>query len=249
MAAGSTALVVQLAWLGAAWVGYFALHSALASLALKRAVAARRPAWMPAYRLAFNALALVLAVPLLWWTLTAGGPVMWRWTGAWSWVADVLTAAAAAGFVASLRDYDGSEFLGTRQWHARETRVEDQERLRLSPLHRHVRHPWYALGLVILWTRDMDAARLLVASLATGYVFVGLYLEERKLIALHGDAYREYRRRVPPLLPLPWRRLGGEEAAALERRAEAARGAGGGGHPGATAGVSKGQRDGTAPGP
>ncbi len=223
MAPESTALALQLAWLGAGWIGYFALHSALASLTLKRAVAARFPAWMPAYRLAFNAIALALALPLLWGTLTAGGPVLWRWTGIWSWAADILAAAAAAGFFASLRDYDGQEFLGTRQWHARETRVEDQERFRLSPLHRYVRHPWYALGLVVLWTRDMDAARLLVAVLATGYVVVGLYLEEQKLVALHGDAYRAYRRRVPPLVPLPWRRLSSDEAAALERQAEAAR--------------------------
>jgi protein-S-isoprenylcysteine O-methyltransferase Ste14 len=245
----SMALAVRLAWLGAGWVGYFVLHSALASLVLKRAVARRFPAWMPAYRLAFNALAVLLALPLLWWTLTAGGPVMWRWTGAWSWAADILAAAAAAGFVTTLRDYDGGEFLGTRQWHARQTRVEDQERFRLSPLHRHVRHPWYALGLVILWTRDMDAARLLAAVLATGYVVVGMYLEERKLVALHGDAYREYRRRVPPLVPLPWRRLGGDEAAKLERQAEAARGAGGERHPGRAAGVSPDQRDGRPPDP
>jgi protein-S-isoprenylcysteine O-methyltransferase Ste14 len=219
----SNALVLQLGWLGAGWLGYFALHSVLASLSVKRAVAARFPRWMPAYRLAYNALALLLATPLLWWTLTAGGPVMWRWTGAWSWIADIVAAAAAAGLVASLRDYDVREFLGTRQWHARETRVEDQERLRLSAVHRYVRHPWYALGLAILWTRDMDAARLLAAVLATGYVVVGLYLEERKLIALHGDAYREYRRRVPPLVPIPSRRLDNEEAAQLEQQAEATR--------------------------
>jgi hypothetical protein len=76
-----------------------------------------------------------------------------------------------------------------------------------------------------------------------------MYLEERKLVALHGDAYREYRRRVPPLVPLPWRRLGSDEAAKLERQAEAARGAGGERHPGRAAGVSPDQRDGRPPDP
>ncbi|MBS1173845.1 MAG: hypothetical protein H6R12_2675 [Proteobacteria bacterium] len=99
----------------------------------------------------------------------------------------------------TLRDYDGSEFLGLRQWRAREQRVEDQESFHLSTLHRFVRHPWYSLGLVLLWTRDMDAARLVAATLATGYLVIGSWLEERKLLVYHGERYRSYRQRVPAL--------------------------------------------------
>jgi len=39
------------------WIGYFALHSALASLAAKRGVAAAWPQLMPYYRLTYNILA------------------------------------------------------------------------------------------------------------------------------------------------------------------------------------------------
>jgi len=207
--------MIELAPLAVGWIAYFALHSALASLWLKRAVAARWPRWFPGYRLAFNGLAVALILPLLVLTLGHDGPLLWEWRGAWRWLGDGLAALAVLGFVWSLRVYDSGEFLGLRQWRAGEQRVEDQERFHISPLHRFVRHPWYSLGLVILWTRDMDAARLLAATLATGYVLIGMRLEERKLIAYHGERYRAYRARVPALVPRPWRWLDRETAARL----------------------------------
>ena len=208
---------LELLRLALAWAAYFALHSALATLTLKGRVAAWRPQWIPLYRLAYNGLALALILPLLAWTLSWDGPLLWQWHGPWQWLGNGLASLAALAFVWTLRDYDGAEFLGLRQWRAGERRVEDQEAFQLSPLHRVVRHPWYALGLVLLWTRDMDAARLVAAILATAYVLVGLRFEERRLIAFHGEAYRRYRQRVPALLPRPWRWLRATEADALRR--------------------------------
>jgi protein-S-isoprenylcysteine O-methyltransferase Ste14 len=35
------------------------------------------------------------------------------------------------------------------------------------------------------------------------YIIIGCILEERKLLAEFGDAYRQYQRQVPMLVPLP----------------------------------------------
>lgn len=210
---------VQLALIGLAWCAYFAIHSTLAGLSVKRWIAARRPGLVPAYRLLFNLQAAALALPPLWLTYRYAGPDVWAWRGAWAWLANGMAVAALAGFFWSARHYDTGEFIGLRQWRRRETAVEDQERLRLSPVHRFVRHPWYFFGLVILWTRNLNAAWLLTSLLATAYLVLGSRLEERKLIEYHGDAYRRYRERVPGLFPLPWRRLTQSEAAEIERNA------------------------------
>jgi protein-S-isoprenylcysteine O-methyltransferase Ste14 len=199
-----------------AWAAYFVVHSLLASVRVKRWVAVRHPGWMRGYRLFFNVVAVVLVVPPLVLTFAWRGEPLWAWTGPWAWLANGLALAAAAGFVWSLRFYDSGEFLGLRQWRGRVRSVEDQERLHISPLHRFVRHPWYALGLVIVWTRDMDPAFLITALAITLYFVLGSRLEERKLIHYHGEAYRRYRRRVPGLLPLPWRVLSPAQAAELE---------------------------------
>ena len=95
-------------------------------------------------------------------------------------------------------------------------------RLRLSPLHRYVRHPWYSAALVWVWTRDMDPARLLSALLISAYLVFGSRLEEAKLIIEFGEAYRRYRARVPGLVPLPWKTISAREAARIEAQARAA---------------------------
>jgi protein-S-isoprenylcysteine O-methyltransferase Ste14 len=200
------------------WMLYFALHSLLASLWLKRRVARAHPDWMRGYRLFFNLSSLVLLLPLLALTYLDRGPWLWEWTGIGWWFANGLAAAALFGFLWTLRWYDGSEFLGVKQWRDDLRVPEDQEGFHLSPLHRYVRHPWYSLGLVLVWTRDMDPAFLTTAVMITFYFVVGSRLEERKLLAYHGELYRSYRRQVPSLIPLPWKYLTREEARALGTR-------------------------------
>ncbi len=169
------------------WLLYFLIHSILASLRMKRWFAGRWPDLMPAYRLGFNVLALVLLIPPLYLIYSADGSYLWRWTGYGWWLANGLALLALFGFAWSSRYYDGDEFLGLRQWRDRERSVEDQERFQISPLHRYVRHPWYSLGLALIWTRDMNPEFLVTAILATLYFVFGSRLEERKLITYHGE--------------------------------------------------------------
>ena len=204
--------IQSLAILSLIWVVYFAIHSGLASLSAKRFVAAKWPDFMPYYRLIFNAVSLLLLIPPLWFSHSLDGPMLWKWDGAWFFVANGLAVLAAIGFYWSLNYYDSSEFTGLRQLREGAKGVEEQEHFVISPLHRFVRHPWYFLGLVIIWTRDMNAAFLVTAIAVSIYFVIGSKLEERKLIVYYGDPYRLYMERVPGLLPLPWRFLSKKEA-------------------------------------
>lgn len=204
--------VAELLTLALAWLLYFVTHSILASLAVKTWVAGRWQGSMAWYRLFFNIMASVLILLPLYLTFSASGGPVWAWTGGWFYVANGIGLLAVCGFFFSLKFYDGLEFIGLRQLREREQRVADQETFQLSPLHYHVRHPWYFLGLLIIWTRDMPPAMLLTAILATVYFVIGSYLEERKLMVYHGDVYRQYQRKVPALIPLPWRHLDMESA-------------------------------------
>ncbi|MGA7800843.1 MAG: hypothetical protein WCC36_08520 [Gammaproteobacteria bacterium] len=202
-------------WLLAlAWSVYFAIHSVLASLWCKRWIEGRWPGVGRRYRLWYNVAATaLLAVPagLIW---SQQGPLLWHWTGLGKWIADAAALLGIAGFVATTRYYDMGAFMGLRV--SADTAADAAQPLRISTLHRFVRHPWYFFGLIILWSRPMDAAWLVSAVCITVYAAIGSQLEERKLVALYGDAYRQYRRRVPGLIPLPWRWLDRQGAAALE---------------------------------
>jgi len=175
---------------------------------------------MPAYRLFFNLLALLLLLPPLYLTYHLNGPWLWRWSGPAGWFVNGLALLAIALFYWTLRYYDSGEFIGLKQWRKRLESVEDQEHFHLSPIHRFVRHPWYFLALVLIWSRDMNLPFLLTAIVITLYFWIGSRLEESKLMAYHGSLYQRYRERVPGLLPLPWRYLSKEEAEEFKRDAE-----------------------------
>ena len=96
------------------------------------------------------------------------------------------------------------ELFGLRQvWlHAR-GRVAKDEPFVIRAMYRIVRHPLMLGFLIAFWvTPTMTIGHLLFTAVVTVYIFVAVkFLEERDLVAMHGDTYRDYQRKVPMLLP------------------------------------------------
>jgi methanethiol S-methyltransferase len=146
---------------------------------------------------------LALALILTQWRPIAE-PVIWRvenpmavqavWAVFWlGWAVLLLATFLINHF----------ELFGLRQVFSRLVGREIPEsEFRTPLLYRYVRHPIYLGFLLGFYAAPvMTAGPLLFAIGATGYILVGIWFEERDLVAQFGERYRQYRNQVGMLLP------------------------------------------------
>ena len=146
--------------------------------------------------------------------------LLWQWrpltTPIWNVENEIariaLYALSALGWLLLLSStfpINHFDLFGLRQvwFHARQRKAMDEPFVTRA-FYRIVRHPLMLGFLVALWaTPTMSVGHLLFALMTTAYIVVAVkFLEERDLLALYGDVYRDYQRRVPMLLPWTRRR-------------------------------------------
>jgi protein-S-isoprenylcysteine O-methyltransferase Ste14 len=188
------------AWAWAGNLGLVALfgmqHSGMAREGFKRHWTRFVPAVLE--RALYVAMSGVVALTLCFLWQPLGGPELWHLPLVFAAVA----LAGGCGLACITLGYDHLEMFSIRQVWRRHEAVKEQ--LRIVGPYRWVRHPLMSCTLVLLWGWPVMTPTLaLLSGSLTLYIFVALPLEENTLIARFGDAYRDYRRRVPAYLP--WR--------------------------------------------
>lgn len=145
-----------------------------------------------------------LVLLLLFWQWRTMPAVIWNITSPSGRIGlQVLFWLGWATVLASTFMISHVDLFGLRQVYlAWRTKPYTATEFRAPLLYRVVRHP-LMLGFVIaFWAAPtMTAGHLLFALATTGYILIALQLEERDLTAVLGDHYRQYRHRVPMLIP------------------------------------------------
>jgi protein-S-isoprenylcysteine O-methyltransferase Ste14 len=76
---------------------------------------------------------------------------------------------------------------------------------RTPSLYKLIRHPLYIGWLMIFWAAPtMSSAHLLFAIMTSAYILIAIRWEERDLESAFGEAYVDYKRRTPMLIPRFW---------------------------------------------
>lgn len=121
------------------------------------------------------------------------------------WALSALSLAGYGVVLASSCLINHFDLFGLRQtWLAFRNRAYQPSGFKLVGFYRLVRHPLMVGFLIAFWaTPTMSVGHLFFAVMTTLYILVGTWIEERDLVAEHGEQYLAYRRTVRAFVPLP----------------------------------------------
>jgi protein-S-isoprenylcysteine O-methyltransferase Ste14 len=182
------------------WIVFYASHTLLASLNIKR----KFRLWMGAqykwYRLIYSLLAAFLFLGLF----VYAGSITPNWvftpSDGSTYFGYMLATVGTIIAVKSMKEISVSRFIG---WHPHDD-LKEKDELIVNGWYRYVRHPLYLALILIflgyfLYVPNLASMVHLLALLL--YLPPGIYFEEKKLIAIYGQGYIDYQNNVPPILP------------------------------------------------
>ncbi len=154
---------------------------------------------------------VLVAAGLMWLLVLAWRPMpqaVWSVEGAGPrWALNGLSLAGWGLVLLSSFLINHFDLFGLRQvWFRLTGRPYRPVGFRLVGPYRLVRHPLMLGFLIAFWAAPtMTVGRLVFAGLFTMYILFGTWIEERDLVAEHGERYTEYQRTVRGLIPIPRR--------------------------------------------
>ena len=178
------------------WSLYFILHSLLAAEPVKHWLQRVSGVSAQAYRIIYNLFNLFGLVALLWMHNQTASALLFPGNLATAITGVLITMAGLVLMIRSASEYHLPSFLGFKK--------ETHMPLQVKGLHKYMRHPLYS-GTLLFWIGVCIAfpffKNWLLLVLMIIYLFIGMWLEEKKLVHVFGDEYRNYMKQVKRLIP------------------------------------------------
>ena len=162
------------------WILYFALHSAMAGRV---------------NRIIYVVISTAGLLALLFYNGSIHSLKFFVSEGPIRYISLVLTTFGVMIIQTSFRQFNFKGFIGVSK---------EKQELRTEGILSYVRHPIQAgIILVVLgfFFFIPNLPTLISCACILIYIPIGLYFEEKKLVALFGDQYIEYRKKVPAIIP------------------------------------------------
>ena len=151
------------------------------------------------YRLIYTLVTIALFAPafMIWMIYSDSTPVIYEIPHNFYPVVLLVRLGAIGIFGYAMLQIDVLEFSGIK-------RQKKNVFIRRGA-YKIVRHPLYTAGILLLFTNmKMTLLDLISVLLVTGYLIIGAFIEERRLLSVFGDEYRKYQEQVPMFIPTKW---------------------------------------------
>ena len=183
------------------FAGFAVVHSILATDFIKSKAKKLLGKRFRFYRIIYTFLSFITFAPalIMWFNYSSQTSVLYTLPERMLSVTFLIRGAGLGLFVYAAFQTDLREFIGIKQ-------VQDGENkpiLITNGAYGIVRHPLYTGGIMVLFGKmGMTVLDLTAVSLISVYLIIGAYIEEKRLLSVFGDEYKQYMAKVSMFIPV-----------------------------------------------
>ena len=184
------------------------IHSVLASEKIKTWIKKSLGKRIAFYRIFYNIFS-VITLYLVWDLAPHPFLQIYSLPAPFDYLMIFLQLLSFAGLVWCFKYVNFREFIGLNQLDRflkdkyTEDELDEKYTLRIEGPYKFSRHPIYLFSITFLLFRaEMDLFYLTMLVSFVAYFYIGSYYEERKMVRLFGDEYRNYQSKVPRIFPI-----------------------------------------------
>ncbi len=184
------------------------IHSILASIKVKKLFRKIFGNFIAFYRLLFNVFAFI-SLYLIWDLAPHPQLQIYKLPVPFDYLVLIPQLISLTGIIWCFKYICFKEFAGLNQIDRflrndyPEDDLDEHYSLRIEGPYKYSRHPIYFFSIVFLLFRaEMDLFYLAMFVSFTAYFYIGSCYEEKKMISLFGDNYRNYQKEVPKIFPV-----------------------------------------------
>ena len=182
-------------------------HTWLASRKFKTALTAKIGSKIVFYRMFYNVSSILFFLAFL---AVAPKPdaIIYDLQFPFDIITFVLQVLSLIGLIWTFSQFDSKEFLGISQiirfmngTYSADT-IDEKQELKFDGPFKYMRHPVYFFFILFLGFRpQMTLFYLVLFICCVVYFYVGSIYEERKLVEVFGEQYKQYQKRVERIIP------------------------------------------------
>jgi methanethiol S-methyltransferase len=182
------------------WAIYFMVHSVMADNNVKRYFTLLLKSKYKYYRLCFNLISIILLIPIFWFSTNISAFYVLPQTKIWMAGGILVTLTGIALGKISFKSYSSTEFIGFPL----QPDKTYESKLQTKGMLKNMRHPLYSATILVVfgfWIIFPTITNLVSVIAIIVYIFIGIILEERKLVMEFGQEYIDYRKKTAMLIP------------------------------------------------